>query len=133
MIHKGLTNEQVEESRRKYGSNVLTPPKKESLWHQFFEKLTDPIIRILLIALALSVGVSLYQYFATDEGFAVLFEPIGIFVAIMLATCIGFAFEVSANKKFEVLNKVSDDEEVKACRCPATRSRAGSPVRSPGR
>lgn len=116
MIHKGLTNEQVEESRKKYGSNVLTPPKKESLWHQFFEKLTDPIIRILLIALALSVGVSLYQYFTTDEGFAVLFEPLGIFVAIMLATCIGFAFEVSANKKFEVLNKVSDDEEVKVVR-----------------
>ena len=116
MIHKGLTNEQVEESRKKYGSNILTPPKKESLWHQFFEKLTDPIIRILLIALALSVGVSLYQYFTTDEGFAVLFEPLGIFVAIMLATCIGFAFEVSANKKFEVLNKVSDDEEVKVVR-----------------
>ena len=116
MVHKGLTNEQVEESRRKHGSNVLTPPKKESLWHQFFDKLKDPIIRILLIALALSVGVSLYQYFTTEEGVAVLFEPIGIFVAIMLATCIGFAFEVSANKKFEVLNKVSDDEEVKVVR-----------------
>ncbi|MBE6346295.1 MAG: calcium-translocating P-type ATPase, PMCA-type [Lentimicrobiaceae bacterium] len=116
MIHKGLTNQQVEESRKKHGSNVLTPPEKESLWHQFLEKFKDPIIRILLIALALSVGVSLYQYFTTDEGIAVLFEPIGIFVAIMLATCIGFAFEVSANKKFEVLNKVSDDEEVKVVR-----------------
>ena len=116
MIHKGLTNEQVEESRKKHGSNVLTPPKKESLWHQFLEKFTDPIIRILLIALGLSVAVSLYQYFTTEEGLSVLFEPIGIFVAIMLATCIGFAFEVSANKKFEVLNKVSDDEEVKVVR-----------------
>lgn len=116
MIHKGLTTEQVEESRRKHGSNVLTPPKKESLWHQFLMKFKDPIIRILLIALALSVGVSLYQFFTTDEGAAVLFEPIGIFVAIMLATCIAFAFEVSANKKFEVLNKVSDDEEVKVVR-----------------
>lgn len=116
MIHKGLTNEQVEESRKKHGSNVLTPPEKESLWHQFLGKFKDPIIRILLIALALSVAVSLYQFFTTDEGLAVLFEPIGIFVAIMLATCIGFAFEVSANKKFEVLNKVSDDEEVKVVR-----------------
>ena len=116
MIHKGLTNEQVEESRKKHGSNVLTPPEKESLWSQFLEKFKDPIIRILLIALALSVGVSLYEFFAHDEGFSVLFEPIGIFVAIMLATCIGFAFEVSANKKFEVLNKVSDDEEVKVVR-----------------
>ena len=116
MIHKGLTNEQVEESRKKHGSNVLTPPQKESLWHQFLQKFTDPIIRILLIALALSIGVSLYEFFAHDEGLKVLFEPIGIFVAIMLATCIGFAFEVSANKKFEVLNKVSDDEEVKVVR-----------------
>ncbi len=116
MIHKGLTNEQVEESRKKHGSNILTPPEKESLWHQFIEKFKDPIIRILLIALALSVGVSLYEFFAHDEGLSVLFEPIGIFVAIMLATCIGFAFEVSANKKFEVLNKVSDDEEVKVVR-----------------
>ena len=116
MIHKGLTNEQVEESRKKHGSNILTPPEKESLWHQFIEKFKDPIIRILLIALVLSIGVSLYQYFTTEEGLAVLFEPIGIFVAIMLATCIGFAFEVSANKKFEVLNKVSDDEEVKVVR-----------------
>ena len=116
MIHKGLTNEQVEESRKKHGSNILTPPEKESLWSQFLQKFTDPIIRILLIALALSVGVSLYEFFAHDEGLSVLFEPIGIFVAIMLATCIGFAFEVSANKKFEVLNKVSDDEEVKVVR-----------------
>lgn len=115
MIHKGLTNEQVEESRKKHGSNVLTPPEKESL-ASVFGKFKDPIIRILLIALALSVGVSLYEFFAHDEGFSVLFEPIGIFVAIMLATCIGFAFEVSANKKFEVLNKVSDDEEVKVVR-----------------
>ena len=116
MIHKGLTIEQVEESRKKHGSNILTPPEKESLWHQFIEKFKDPIIRILLIALALSVGVSLYEFFAHNEGLSVLFEPIGIFVAIMLATCIGFAFEVSANKKFEVLNKVSDDEEVKVVR-----------------
>lgn len=116
MIHKGLTNEQVEESRKKHGSNILTPPEKESLWSQFLEKFKDPIIRILLIALILSVGVSLYEFFANDEGLSVLFEPIGIFVAIMLATCIGFAFEVSANKKFEVLNKVSDDEEVKVVR-----------------
>ena len=116
MIHKGLTNEQVEESRIKHGSNVLTPPEKESLWHQFLQKFTDPIIRILLIALGLSIAVSLYQFFTTEEGLSVLFEPIGIFVAIMLATCIGFAFEVSANKKFEVLNKVSDDEEVKVVR-----------------
>ena len=75
MIHKGLTNEQVEESRKKHGSNVLTPPQKESLWHQFLQKFTDPIIRILLIALGLSIAVSLYQFFTTEEQVILLITP----------------------------------------------------------
>ncbi len=108
----GLTDEEVLESRRLHGDNILTPPEKESLWHKFFEKFKDPIIRILLIALALSVIVSLYQYFSASAGAGVLLEPLGIFVAIMLATCVGFAFEVSAEKKFEVLNKSEDEEKV---------------------
>lgn len=116
MFYKGLTPEQVEESRKKYGSNVLTPPKKESLWHRFLEKFKDPIIKILLIALGLSIIVSLYQYFTDSQGLTVLFEPLGIFVAIMLATCVGFAFEVSANKKFDILNQVNDEEKVKVVR-----------------
>jgi Cation transport ATPase len=107
----GLTAKQVEESRKRYGNNVLTPPEKESLWHQFLEKLNDPIIKVLLIALALSILVSAYQFFFASEGFGVLLEPLGIFVAIMLATCVGFAFEVSANKKFEVLNQAKDEEK----------------------
>jgi len=116
MKYQGLTQKQVEESRSKYGINVLTPPKKESLIHQFFEKFKDPIIRILLIALALSIGVSVYQYVTGQEGASVLFEPAGILIAVLLATCIGFAFEVSANKKFDILNQVNDEETVKVIR-----------------
>lgn len=116
MKYQGLNQQEVEESRAKYGMNVLTPPKKESIFHQFIGKFNDPIIRILLIALALSIGVSLYQYFTGAEGLSVLFEPAGIFVAILLATCIGFAFEVSANKKFDILNQVNDEEMVKVVR-----------------
>lgn len=105
----GLTAREVEESRRKYGDNVLTPPEKEPVWKQFLEKFQDPIIRILLIALLLSVAVSLYQLFTGAEGTEVLLEPLGIFVAVMLATTVGFLFEQSANKKFEILNQSEDE------------------------
>ena len=105
----GLTQEEVAESRRKHGDNVLTPPKKDPLWKQFLEKFSDPIIRILLIALILSVAVSLYQLLTGVEGWSVMLEPLGIFVAVMLATTVGFAFEVSANKKFDILNQTEDE------------------------
>ena len=116
MKYQGLNAKQVEESRDEHGFNVLTPPKKESVFHQFLGKFKDPIIQILLIALALSIGVAVYQYFTTDEGIGVLFEPVGIFLAIMLATGVGFVFELNANKKFDVLNKM-DDEEIGRASC----------------
>ena len=112
----GLTSEQVEQSRREHGSNVLTPPAKEPLWKLFLEKFQDPIIRILLIALLLSVGVSLYQYFTGTASASVLLEPLGIFIAVMLATTVGFVFELSANKKFDILNKAKDEEKVTVMR-----------------
>ena len=115
--HKnGLTSEQVEKSRLEYGDNVLTPPKKEPTWKLFLEKFQDPIIRILLVTLLLSVVVSLYQYFTGVADSRVLLEPLGIFVAVMLATTVGFLFERSANKKFDILNKVKDEEKVTVMR-----------------
>ena len=108
----GLTEKEVERSRAKYGDNVLTPPQKDPLWKQFLEKFSDPIIRILLIALLLSVAVSLYQLFTGAEGLSVLFEPLGIFVAVMLAKTVGFVFELSANKKFDILNQAEDEQKV---------------------
>ena len=112
---KGLNAQQVKESRDKHGINILTPPPKPSLWIKFFENFKDPMIRILLVALVLSLGVAIYEIYR-GEGLDALFEPIGIFVAIILATGIGFALEVNANKKFEVLNQVNDDVMVKVIR-----------------
>jgi Ca2+-transporting ATPase len=115
--YTGLTDAEVLESRKKHGENVLTPPEKESLWKQFFEKFTDPIIIILLVALVLSVGVSFYEFFSGhNRSVSVFLEPAGILVAVLLATVVGFFFELSANKKFEVLNKVNDDTLVKVIR-----------------
>ncbi|MBR1513386.1 MAG: calcium-translocating P-type ATPase, PMCA-type [Bacteroidales bacterium] len=109
---KGLTPKQVEESRKKHGSNVLTPPEKEPLWKQFLEKFEDPIIRILLIALLLSIGVSVYQLIVGTATWTVLFEPFGILLAVLLATTVGFVFELNANKKFEILNQTEDEQMV---------------------
>lgn len=112
----GLTSEQVEQSRREHGNNLLTPPKKEPLWKLFIEKFQDPIIRILLVTLLLSVAVSLYQFFTGTAGAEILLEPLGIFIAVMLATTVGFAFEMSANRKFDILNKTKDEELVTVMR-----------------
>ena len=114
--YAGLTDAQVLENRKRFGENILTPPEKESLWKQFREKFTEPIIVILLVALALSIGVSCYEYFSGHSALSIFLEPAGILVAVLLATVVGFFFEVSANKKFEVLNKVNDDIPVRVIR-----------------
>ena len=113
----GLTGKQVEESRRKYGENVLTPPARESLWKKFLEKFEDPIIRILLIAWLLSMVISSVHCWGPEQaGFSAFLEPIGIFFAIVLASGIGFIFEVKAARAFEVLNTVNDDAMVTVMR-----------------
>lgn len=112
----GLTDAEVLESRKKYGVNILTPPEKEPLWKQFLEKFTDPLIIILMIAGVLSIGISFYEYFGLNEGFTVFFEPIGIFVAILLANGLAFYFELKADKEFAILNQVNDDELVEVIR-----------------
>lgn len=114
--YTGLTDAQVLESRRKNGANVLTPPEKEPLWKQFLEKFGDPLIIILMIAGALSIGISCYEFFGLGQGAAVFFEPVGIFVAILLATGLAFYFELQADKEFTILNQVNDDEPVEVIR-----------------
>lgn len=116
MKYSGLSDVEVAESRKKYGVNLLTPPQKESLFSRFLKKFNDPLIIILLIAGVLSVGISVYEYTVLEQGFKVFFEPIGIFVAIILATGLGFIFEAKADKEFELLNQVNDDEPVEVIR-----------------
>ena len=99
--YSGLTNEQAEISRQKYGKNILTPPARTPLWKLFLEKFKDPIIKILLAAALLSLIISIIH-----NEYA---ETIGIFAAIFLATGVAFWFEMDANRKFELLNQVNDD------------------------
>jgi len=114
--YKGLGAKQVLESREKYGTNLLTPPERESVWKSLLNKFKDPLIIILLIAGVLSICISLYEYFVLDEGKGVFFEPAGIIMAILLATGLAWYFEMKADKEFSVLNKVNDDEEIQVVR-----------------
>ena len=105
---EGLNREQVIASRAKHGENVLTPPKKTSIWKLYIDKYSDPIIEILLVAAAVSLGLA----FVNHD----FIETIGIFLAIILATTVGFYFELDAAKKFKVLTAMNDDQPVKVRR-----------------
>lgn len=114
--YQGLSQKEVEESRRKFGSNQFSQIEKEPLWKQFLEKFKDPIIIILLVALLASFGVSIYEFTTHDKGLNAFFEPVGILFAILLATSVAFYFELKANKQFEILNQVNDDIYYKVIR-----------------
>ncbi|WP_300901120.1 calcium-translocating P-type ATPase, PMCA-type [uncultured Bacteroides sp.] len=106
--HSGLTDEEVLRSRERYGANLLTPPKRPSLWKLYLEKFEDPVVRVLLFAAILSLGISVIE-----NEYA---ETIGIIAAVLLATGIGFYFEYDANRKFDLLNAVNEDTQVKVIR-----------------
>ncbi|MBP3219970.1 MAG: calcium-translocating P-type ATPase, PMCA-type [Prevotella sp.] len=114
--YTGLTEEQVLLNRQQYGVNLLTPPEKEPLWKKFLGKFSDPLIVILLVAGILSIGISFYEYYGLHQDASVFFEPVGIFIAILLATGLAFIFEVKADREFAILNQVNDDEPVQVIR-----------------
>ncbi len=114
--YTGLSPQQVLASRERHGANVLTPVEQEPWWKKLLEKFGDPLIIILLVAGALSVGISFYEYYGLHEGATVFYEPVGIFVAIALATGLAFVFEQKAEREFAILNQVNDDEPVQVIR-----------------
>ena len=105
----GLESSRVEEFRKTYGANAMTPPVRESLWKQYLQNFDDPIIKILLLAVTISLIVSLVQ----GSGFL---DTIGIILAILLATGIAFFNEYRSSKEFDILNAHRDDMGVKAIR-----------------
>lgn len=104
----GLTDEQVKQSREQHGRNVLTPPHRTSLWKLYLDKYRDPIIQILLVAAFVSLILAFIEHN--------FMETIGIFVAVFLATTVGFYFERDAAKKFNVLTALSEEQPVKVRR-----------------
>ena len=105
---EGLTAIEVERSRLEHGENVLTPPRRQSMWHLYFEKYQDPMIRILLVA----AMVSLVLAFVKQD----FIETLGIIFAIILATTVGFFFERDAARKFDVLTQLGEEQPVKVLR-----------------
>lgn len=98
------------------GKNVILPPKEKSLWMGFIEKFKDPIIVVLLVVFCLSVSISLYEIYFAEKGWSTMIEPFGILIALLLATGVGFIFEVRAEKEFKILNKKKDERKVKVLR-----------------
>lgn len=114
--YKGLSDADVMRSREMHGANLLTPPARTPLWKQFLRKFRDPLIIILMVAGMLSIGIAFYEHWGLGLGSDVFFEPVGIFMAILLATGLAFYFEMKADREFAVLNRVNDDEPVQVIR-----------------
>ena len=105
-----------DEVRMGQGGNIIPPPEREPLWKAYLEKFKDPIIIVLLVVFVFSVFLSLYEIFIMGAGWSLMFEPVGVLVALLLATGVGFVFEVKANREFDILNKVRDSRPVKVLR-----------------
>ena len=118
-ISSCLANDSAEVSAGK-GKNIIPPPEKESLWKLYLEKFKDPIIIVLLVVLAFSIIVAAYEIIYMGKSWSVLLEPSGVMTAILLATGVGFIFEVKAEKEFDILNKVKDSRPVKVFRKAAS-------------
>ena len=105
---RGLSDKEVAESRQRHGENVLTPPERTSLWRLYIDKYNDPIIKILLVAATISLGLAVIE-----NDFV---EAIGIFLAIFFATTVGFYFERDAAKRFDELTALGEEQPVKVVR-----------------
>lgn len=105
-----------EEVLKGRGQNIIPPPERESLWLAYLEKFKDPIIIVLIVVFFFSVMLSVYEIVAMDYSWSVMFEPVGVLVALLLATGVGFIFEVKAGREFDILNKVKDSRPVKVLR-----------------
>ncbi len=114
-LNKSLFDNSEQVARGK-GRNMIPPPEREPLWKAYLQKFKDPIIVVLLVVFCFSCAVALYEAFYMGEGAKMLIEPIGILIALLLATGVGFIFEVKAEKEFEVLNTVKDKRPVKVYR-----------------
>ena len=104
------------EVKKGMGKNIIPPPEKEPLWKLYLEKFKDPIIIVLLVVFFFSVIVAIYEILYMGKGWSIMLEPSGVLTALLLATGVGFVFEVKAGKEFEILNKVKDSRPVKVFR-----------------
>ncbi len=114
-LHECLDN-RSEVVKNGKGKNLIPPPEKESLWKAYVDKFRDPLIIVLLVVFCFSVLVALYEVFYQHEGYSMLVEPLGILIALLLATGVGFIFEVKADREFDILNQIKNKRPVKVFR-----------------
>ena len=99
-IERGLSDLQVEESRLRYGANILTPPKKKGFFRRYISNFSDPIIRVLLIALFVNI-----VFMLPDINW---FECGGIVVSVLVSTLVSTYSEYSNENAFERLRAQSE-------------------------
>lgn len=109
--------------RNGVGKNKITPPEKEPLWKLYLEKFKDPIIVVLLVVFGFSICISTYELIVMHKGWSIFIEPSGVLVALLLATGVGFIFELKAESEFDILNKVKDARPVKVFRKKTSHSK----------
>lgn len=105
------------------GKNIIPPPEKVAWWKLYLEKFKDPIVIVLLAVFVLSIGIALYEVFALDKTIGVFIEPLGVLVALLLSTFIGYIFEQKANNEFQLLNKVKNQRPVKVLRRASSKAK----------
>ncbi|MGL6193938.1 MAG: calcium-translocating P-type ATPase, PMCA-type [Thermoguttaceae bacterium] len=115
-IHKGLDSQTVEQQRKNFGRNELTPPERDPWWRLLLEKFDDPTIRILIGAACISVLMTACEKFLLQNAEASFIDSVGIFLAVLLATLVGYFSERKSAREFELLNKVKDDFQVEVVR-----------------
>ena len=103
-------------AREGVGKNIIPPPEKDPLWKLYLEKFKDPIIIVLLVVFAFSILIAAYELVYMGKGWSIFIEPSGVLIALLLATGVGFIFELKADREFDILNKVKDSRPVKAFR-----------------
>ena len=103
-------------AREGVGKNIIPPPEKDPLWKLYLEKFKDPIIIVLLVVFAFSILIAAYELVYMGKGWSIFIEPSGVLIALLLATGVGFVFELKADREFDILNKVKDSRPVKAFR-----------------
>ena len=109
------------------GKNIILPPKEKPLWLGFLEKFKDPLMVVLLVVFLLSVVISLYEIYFAGKGWSTMIEPMGVLMALLPATGVGFIFEVRAEREFKILNKKKDERKVKVLRWIGAASKGKRP------
>ena len=109
MKYNGLTDQEAEESRKKYGSNEIPDSEPTTFWDEFKETFEDPMIRVLLAIAALMIVMFFF-------GYAEIYEPLGTIVAVLIVAFVSAKTGVASDTKYRELKDSTKKDECKVYR-----------------